>query len=79
MVEVAARAGVSVETVRKIEHGRIPTPAFFTVVALARAVDLPIDELCRLLDDTDGQERPATPHRRSELSSAKAAPTRAAL
>jgi transcriptional regulator with XRE-family HTH domain len=47
-VEVAAKAGISVETLRKIEHGRVPTPAFFTVVAIARAVDLPLDTLCYL-------------------------------
>lgn len=46
-VEVAAAAGISVETLRKIEHGRVPTPAFFTVVAIANAVGLPIDVLCR--------------------------------
>jgi transcriptional regulator with XRE-family HTH domain len=45
-VEVAAQAGISVETLRKIEHGRVPTPAFFTVVAIARAVDVPLDALC---------------------------------
>jgi transcriptional regulator with XRE-family HTH domain len=44
-VEVAAQAGISVETLRKIEHGRVPTPAFFTVVAIARAVDVPLDSL----------------------------------
>jgi transcriptional regulator with XRE-family HTH domain len=44
-VEVAAAAGISVETLRKIEHGRIPTPAFFTVVAIAKAVGVPIDVL----------------------------------
>jgi transcriptional regulator with XRE-family HTH domain len=44
-VEVAAAAGISVETLRKIEHGRIPTPAFFTVAAIARAVDIPLDAL----------------------------------
>lgn len=48
MVEVAAVAGVPVETLRKIEVGRIPTPAFFTIVALAAALDLPLDELARL-------------------------------
>ena len=37
MVEVAAAAGVPVETLRKIESGRVPTPAFFTVAALADA------------------------------------------
>ncbi|AIJ27062.1 helix-turn-helix domain-containing protein [Amycolatopsis methanolica] len=45
MAEVALEAGVSVETLRKIETGRIPTPAFFTVVALADAVGLPLDAL----------------------------------
>jgi len=45
MVEVAAEAGISVETLRKIETGRIPTPAFFTVVAVADAVGLPLDSL----------------------------------
>ena len=35
MVEVSAAAGIPVETLRKIETGRIVTPAFFTVVALA--------------------------------------------
>lgn len=44
-VEVAAEAGISVETLRKIEHGRIPTPAFFTVVAIARVVDVPLESL----------------------------------
>lgn len=45
MVEVAAEAGISVETLRKIETGRIPTPAFFTVVAVAETVGLPLDAL----------------------------------
>ncbi|HET9139859.1 helix-turn-helix transcriptional regulator [Actinophytocola sp.] len=45
-VEVASAAGISVETLRKIEHGRIPTPTFFTVVAIARAVQMPVDRLC---------------------------------
>ncbi|MQA63664.1 MAG: helix-turn-helix domain-containing protein, partial [Actinophytocola sp.] len=42
---VAERAGVSAETLRKIETGRIPTPAFFTIVALSRVLDLPLDEI----------------------------------
>jgi transcriptional regulator with XRE-family HTH domain len=45
MSDVAAASGVSVETLRKIESGRIPTPAFFTVVALATALQLPLDDL----------------------------------
>ncbi|MEC3996535.1 helix-turn-helix transcriptional regulator [Actinacidiphila sp. DG2A-62] len=45
MVEVAAAAGVSAETLRKIETGRAPTPAFFTVAALAAALGISLDEL----------------------------------
>lgn len=48
MVEVAAAAGISVETLRKIETGRVPTPAFFTVAALAVALDVPLDHLAAL-------------------------------
>jgi transcriptional regulator with XRE-family HTH domain len=58
MVEVAAAAGVSAETLRKIETGRAPTPAFFTVVALAGALDLSMDELaaaCLLEADREAQ------------------------
>ncbi|MFD2417932.1 helix-turn-helix domain-containing protein [Amycolatopsis pigmentata] len=45
MAEVATEAGISVETLRKIETGRIPTPAFFTVVAVADTVGLPLEAL----------------------------------
>jgi transcriptional regulator with XRE-family HTH domain len=47
MVEVAAAAGVSVETLRKIESGRVPTPAFFTVAAVAAALGVSLDEVAR--------------------------------
>ncbi|MEU4443795.1 helix-turn-helix transcriptional regulator [Actinosynnema sp. NPDC050801] len=50
MVEVAAAAGISVETLRKIERGRVPTPAFFTVAALCEAVGLSMDGLSRALE-----------------------------
>ncbi|MGW1675959.1 helix-turn-helix domain-containing protein [Saccharopolyspora sp. NPDC002376] len=49
MVEIAAAAGISTETLRKIEKGRIPTPAFFTVAAVADAVGLRLDELRRTI------------------------------
>ncbi|MCT7355689.1 helix-turn-helix domain-containing protein [Streptomyces sp. 15-116A] len=45
MAEVAAGAGISAETLRKIETGRAPTPAFFTVAALAVELGLSMDEL----------------------------------
>jgi transcriptional regulator with XRE-family HTH domain len=54
MVDVAAAAGVSVEALRKIESGRVPTPAFFTVTALATALGIPLDALAaRLAGDAD--------------------------
>jgi transcriptional regulator with XRE-family HTH domain len=43
MTEVAAASGVPAETLRKIETGRIATPAFFTVAALAAAVGLSLE------------------------------------
>ncbi|SPE99996.1 helix-turn-helix domain-containing protein [Streptomyces sp. MA5143a] len=45
MAEIAAGAGISAETLRKIETGRAPTPAFFTIAALARTLGLSMDEL----------------------------------
>ena len=43
--EIAARAGISPETLRKIETGRLPSPAFGVVAALASALDLSLDDL----------------------------------
>jgi DNA-binding phage protein len=45
MVEVASRAGVSVETLRKIETGRSPSPEFFTILRVCSALAIKIDEL----------------------------------
>ena len=59
MVEVAARASVPVETLRKIETGRIPTPAFFTVVALADAAGISLGQLA-VAADGDESGVPAT-------------------
>jgi transcriptional regulator with XRE-family HTH domain len=50
MVAVAARCGLSVDTVRKIETGRVPTPAFTTVAILAQAVGLSLDALATELE-----------------------------
>jgi transcriptional regulator with XRE-family HTH domain len=47
MAEVAAASGVPTETLRKIETGRIATPAFFTVAALAAVLAIPLDEVVR--------------------------------
>ncbi|MEU9955735.1 helix-turn-helix transcriptional regulator [Streptomyces sp. NPDC050982] len=59
MADVAAAAGVSAETLRKIETGRAPTPAFFTVAALAHALHLSLDDLATACaaGDADGGEQ----------------------
>jgi transcriptional regulator with XRE-family HTH domain len=54
MVDVSAAAGIPVETLRKIETGRIVTPAFFTVAALAHALDIDLATLADALIDTSG-------------------------
>jgi transcriptional regulator with XRE-family HTH domain len=52
--EVAAASGVSLEALRKIETGRVPTPTFFTVAALARALDLPLERLAAIDEPAEG-------------------------
>ena len=48
LVEVALAAGISPETLRKIEAGRLPAPAFGTVVGLSRALDVPLADLAEV-------------------------------
>jgi transcriptional regulator with XRE-family HTH domain len=43
--EVARAAGISPETLRKIETGRLPSPGFGTIVRLCEALDVPVQEL----------------------------------
>ncbi|TPW71608.1 helix-turn-helix domain-containing protein [Schumannella sp. 10F1B-5-1] len=45
MLGVALDAGVSHETLRKIESGRIATPSFPTIAALAEVLGLSLDEV----------------------------------
>lgn len=52
---VAGAAGVSVETLRKIETGRIPTPAFFIVAALADVLGLSLDDLAAEISAASGR------------------------
>lgn len=58
MAEVAAAAGVSPETLRKIETGRIPTPALFTVAALTNVLGLSLD---LVVSATTEEEQGAAP------------------
>lgn len=43
MLEVALDAGLSPETLRKIESGRVATPAFPTIAAIAGVLGLSLD------------------------------------
>jgi transcriptional regulator with XRE-family HTH domain len=45
MVEVAARAHVSVETLRKIETGRSPSPEFFTIANICGVLGITMEQL----------------------------------
>jgi transcriptional regulator with XRE-family HTH domain len=54
MAQVAAAAGLSAETLRKIETGRAPTPAFFTVAALAATLGISLDTLSAACADDPG-------------------------
>jgi transcriptional regulator with XRE-family HTH domain len=45
MLDVALDAGVSPETLRKIESGRVPAPAFPTIAAIASALGISLDAL----------------------------------
>jgi transcriptional regulator with XRE-family HTH domain len=60
MASVAGAVGMSVETLRKIETGRVPTPAFFTVAALADELAFPLTELVAACDGPVGDEQPRT-------------------
>jgi transcriptional regulator with XRE-family HTH domain len=53
LAEVAAAAGISPETLRKIETGRLPSPGFGTIVCLSEALGLPVQELAATWRGTD--------------------------
>ncbi|MCW3468523.1 helix-turn-helix transcriptional regulator [Rhodococcus pyridinivorans] len=48
LTEVARAADISPETLRKIETGRLATPAFATIAALARVLPVSLDDLAEL-------------------------------
>lgn len=53
---LARRAGLSVETVRKLERGERHSPELFTVSSLTGVLGLSIDQLIESLA-TDGERR----------------------
>lgn len=51
--EVAVEAGISLDTLRKIERGAIATPAFFTVAALGRVLGVDLTSLAATVSHND--------------------------
>ncbi|MBS2993174.1 helix-turn-helix domain-containing protein [Rhodococcus erythropolis] len=60
MVQVALDAGISVETLRKIETGRIATPAFFTINAVAEVLGISLDTIARTLETPQSEQEVAS-------------------
>lgn len=64
MLDIALAARVSPETLRKIESGRIATPAFPTIAAIAEVVGLSLDEVWAEIsrDDRSGDLSDSATH-----------------
>ncbi|MDP9828881.1 helix-turn-helix transcriptional regulator [Kineosporia succinea] len=56
MLQTALDAGVSPETLRKIESGRVATPAFTTIAAIAEVLGLSLDVVWAEINQTRGAQ-----------------------
>ncbi|HEY0217686.1 MAG TPA: helix-turn-helix transcriptional regulator [Cellulomonas sp.] len=63
MLTTALDAGVSPETLRKIESGRVATPAFPTVAAVAEVLGVSLDAVWAEISRTDDDVALAQPGR----------------
>jgi transcriptional regulator with XRE-family HTH domain len=61
MLDTALDAGVSPETLRKIETGRIATPAFPTIAAIADVLGLSLDAVWAEINQPERGVEPARP------------------
>lgn len=59
MLEIALDARVSPETLRKIESGRVATPAFPTIAAIAEVLGLSLDAVWAEISRPDDGVEPA--------------------
>ncbi|MCU1544152.1 MAG: transcriptional regulator, family [Microbacteriaceae bacterium] len=59
MLHTALDAGVSPETLRKIESGRVATPAFPTIAAIAAVLGLSLDAVWAEVTDIEDGGSPA--------------------
>jgi transcriptional regulator with XRE-family HTH domain len=68
MLDIALDARVSPETLRKIESGRIATPAFPTIAAIAEVLGLSLDDVWAEISGPDRDREVANgvrePHER---------------
>ncbi|MGW0433896.1 helix-turn-helix domain-containing protein [Micromonospora sp. NPDC003197] len=55
MLHTALNAGVSPETLRKIESGRVATPAFSTIAAIAAVLGLSLDAVWSEINQSNGR------------------------
>ena len=59
MLRTALDAGISPETLRKIESGRVATPAFPTIAAIADVLGLSLDALWAEVNESGRGVEPA--------------------
>ena len=62
MLAVAVAAGISPETLRKIETGRVATPSFATIAAISDVLELSLDEVWSAVAGPDGDQRRPRSH-----------------
>ena len=58
MLETALDAHLSPETLRKIESGRVATPAFPTIAAIAEVLGLSLDAVWAEVNQPEGGAEP---------------------
>ncbi|MGY1439190.1 helix-turn-helix domain-containing protein [Streptomyces reniochalinae] len=63
MLDVALASGISPETLRKIESGRVATPAFPTIAAITDTLGLSLDAVWAEISQAERatEEQPAPP------------------
>ena len=59
MLDTALAAGVSPETLRKIESGRVATPAFPTIAAIADVLGLSLDAVWAEINQAEPDAEPS--------------------
>ncbi|MDQ0822297.1 transcriptional regulator with XRE-family HTH domain [Arthrobacter sp. V4I6] len=61
MLDIALDARVSPETLRKIERGRVATPAFPTIAAIANVLGLSLDVVWAEINQPERGVEPTSP------------------